>query len=148
DDSRSAHAARCRRSASRPTAGAIDRSAPGRAAAAVVAEVVRDVSDVGASVHADALPATSPPVVVAAIVVAAGRGRPMTAPRWLPVALTFVATWWPAAVVGMSIVAALFGAWWLWGTQAAAYLAGSWPWLLVVVGAAVILLVFVWWLWW
>jgi hypothetical protein len=55
----------------------------------------------------------------------------------------------PCALVGISAAAALFGAWWIWGTRTAiAFLAASWPWLLIGAAAAVVLSVFVWWLWW
>jgi Flp pilus assembly protein TadB len=49
----------------------------------------------------------------------------------------------------MSLAAALFGAWWTWGTEAAvAFLAVWWSRLFIGAAAAVVLSVFVWWFWW
>jgi uncharacterized protein YjbI with pentapeptide repeats len=64
-------------------------------------------------------------------------------------AVAFPAVWLPWVLVSMSAAAALFGAWWIWGTQAAiAFLSARWPWLLIGASGTVTLSVFVWWLWW
>jgi type VI protein secretion system component VasK len=55
----------------------------------------------------------------------------------------------PWVLVGMSLAAVLFGTWWISGTRAAVAFVGAWwPWLLIGAAGAVILSVFVWWLWW
>jgi uncharacterized protein YjbI with pentapeptide repeats len=57
--------------------------------------------------------------------------------------------WLPWALVGISAAAALFGAWWITGTESAVtFLTDRWPWLLIGASAAVVVSVFVWWLWW
>jgi Pentapeptide repeats (8 copies) len=73
----------------------------------------------------------------------------MNATNWRRASVASPAAWLPSVLVGMSAAAALFGAWWVWGTQAAVkFLAAWWPWLLIGASGAVALSVFVWWLWW
>jgi uncharacterized protein YjbI with pentapeptide repeats len=71
------------------------------------------------------------------------------ATNWRRAAVASRAAWLPWVLVGMSLAAALFGAWWISGTRAAvAFLAAWLPWLVIGAAGAVILSVFVWWLWW
>jgi hypothetical protein len=70
-------------------------------------------------------------------------------PVWQRAIVAFPAAWLPWVLIGASVAAALFGAWWTWGTEAAiAFLAASWSRLLIVAAVAVVLSVFIWWAWW
>ena len=69
--------------------------------------------------------------------------------RWWRAAIASPAALLPWVLVGISAAGALFGAWWITGTQAAVVsLTARWPWLLIGASAALVLSVFVWWLWW